>query len=53
MSNDKTFIKEDVVAEILKVASQDPEFKAMLFSNPEQALARFDSPGALRNRFCT
>lgn len=48
MNSDKAFIKDDVVAEILKVASQDPEFKAMLFSNPQQALARFDVviPGA-------
>ena len=48
MSNDKTFIKDDVVAEILKKAREDSGFKAMLFSNPQQALAPFEVviPGA-------
>jgi hypothetical protein len=53
MSNDKTFINGDVVAEILKKAWQDPEFKAMLFSNPQQALAQFDVviPGAFGKNY--
>ncbi len=42
MSNDKAFIKDDIVAEILKNAREDSEFKAMLFSNPQQALDQFD-----------
>ena len=48
MSNDKTLNKDDVVAEILQKAGEDAEFKAMLFSNPQQALAQFDVviPGA-------
>ena len=48
MGNDKTFIKNDVVAEILAKAGEDPEFKAMLFSHPQRALDRFDVviPGA-------
>jgi hypothetical protein len=48
MSTDKTFIKDDVVAEILNKAREDSEFKATLFSNPQQALDRFGVviPGA-------
>jgi len=48
MSKEKIFIKDDVVAEILKKATEDSEFKALLFSNLEQALAKFDVviPGA-------
>lgn len=48
MSNDKTLNKDDVVAEILKKAREDSELKAMLFANPQQALAQFDViiPGA-------
>src|SRR5512138_2270544 len=53
MSNDKTFIKYDVVAQILKKASEDSEFKAMLFSNPQQALDQFDVviPGAFGKNY--
>lgn len=53
MSNDKTFIKDDVLAEILKKAKQDSEFKAMLFSNPQQAIAQFDVviPGAFGKNY--
>ncbi len=53
MSNDKTFIKDDVVAKILKKAREDSEFKAMLFSNPQQALDQFDVviPGAFGKNY--
>jgi hypothetical protein len=53
MSNDKTFIKDDVVAEILKKARLDSEFKAMLFSNPQQSLDQFDVviPGAFDKNY--
>jgi hypothetical protein len=53
MSNDKTCIKDDVVAKILKKAREDSEFKAMLFSNPQQALAQLDLviPGAFGKNY--
>jgi hypothetical protein len=38
MSNKITFISDDVVAEILKKAGQDAEFKKMLFDDPQKAL---------------
>jgi len=42
MSNKITFIPDDVVAEILKKARQDAEFKKMLFDDPQKALDQFD-----------
>ena len=53
MSNYKTFIKDDVVAEILKKAGEDSGFKAVLFSNPQQALDQFDVviPGAFGKNY--
>ena len=41
MSDEKTFIRDDVVAEILKKARRDTEFKKMLFYNPQEALDQF------------
>ena len=41
MSNEKTFIRDDVLAEILKKARRDMEFKKMLFANPQEALGQF------------
>lgn len=53
MSKDKTFIKDEVVAEILKKAREASDFKALLFSNPQQALAQFDFviPGAFGKNY--
>lgn len=53
MGNYKTFIKDDIVAEILKKAREDSEFREMLFSNPQQALDRFDVviPGAFGKNY--
>lgn len=34
MSNEKKFIRDDVVAEIKNKAREDMEFKKMLFDNP-------------------
>ncbi len=41
MSNEITFIPDEVMAEILKKARQDTEFKNMLFDNPQKALDKF------------
>jgi hypothetical protein len=41
MSNGITFIPDDVVADILKKARQDSEFKKMLFDDPQKALEHF------------
>jgi hypothetical protein len=41
MSNGITFIPDDVVADILKKAGQDSEFKKMLFDDPQKALDHF------------
>ncbi len=41
MSNGITFIQDDIVAEILKKARQNTEFKKMLFDNPQKALDQF------------
>lgn len=38
LSNEKTLIPDDVVAEILKKARQDTEFKKLLFDDPQKAL---------------
>ena len=42
MSNEKTFIRDDVVADIKNRARKDMEFKKMLFANPQEALGQFD-----------
>ena len=42
MSNEKTFIQDDVVAEIKNKARGDMEFKKILFANPQEALGQFD-----------
>ncbi len=39
--NEKTFIKDEVVLEILKKAREDIDFKKQLFDNPQEALAQF------------
>ena len=41
IGNDKTFIKDEVVEEIMQKAREDSGFRALLFSNPQQALDRF------------
>lgn len=41
MSDEKTFIQDDVVAEIQNKARGDMEFKKMLFANPPEALGQF------------
>ena len=41
MSNEKTFIRDDVVAKIKNKARGDMEFKKMLFTNPQEALGQF------------
>lgn len=48
MSDEKTFIREDVVAEIKNKARGDMEFRKMLFDNPQEALGQFGFviPGA-------
>lgn len=42
MSDEKTYIRDDVVAEIKNKARGDVEFKKMLFANPQEALGQFD-----------
>jgi len=54
MSDEKTFIQDDVVAEIKNKARGDMEFRKMLFDNPQEALGQFGfvipgSPGDNRN----
>jgi hypothetical protein len=54
MSNEKRFIRDDVVAEIKNKARGDMEFRKMLFDNPQEALGQFGfvipgSPGDDRN----
>lgn len=54
MSGEKTFIRDDVVAEIKNKAREDMEFRKMLFDNPQEALGQFGfvipgSPGDNRN----
>ena len=54
MSDEKTFIRDDVVAEIKNKARGDMEFRKMLFDNPQEALGQFGfvipgSPGDDRN----
>ncbi len=54
MSDDKKFIRDDVVAEIKNKARGDMEFRKMLFDNPPEALGQFGfvipgSPGDDRN----
>lgn len=41
MSDKKTFIPDDVVAEIQEKARRDIEFRKMLFANPQEALGEF------------
>jgi len=41
MSKEKTFIREDVVAAILRRAKQDTGFKQMLFDDPQEALNQY------------
>ena len=41
MSNEITFITDDVVAEILNKARQETAFKKMLFDDPQKALDQF------------
>ena len=41
VSNKITFIQDDAVAEILKNAWHDNEFKKMLFDDPQKALDQF------------
>lgn len=41
MSDKKTFIPDDVVAEIQEKARRDIEFRKMLFANPQEALSEF------------
>ena len=41
MSNKISFIPNEAVAEILKNARQDTEFKKMLFDDPQKALDQF------------
>jgi hypothetical protein len=41
MGNGITFIPDDVLADILKKARQDNEFKKMLFDDPQKALDHF------------
>jgi hypothetical protein len=54
MSDEKKFIKDDVVAKIKNKARGDMEFRKMLFDNPQEALDQFGfvipgSPGDNRN----
>ena len=42
MSDEKTFIRDDVVADIKNKARVDMEFKKILFANPQVALGQFD-----------
>ena len=42
MSDQKTFIRDDVVVEIKNKARGDMEFKKMLFANPQEALGQFN-----------
>jgi hypothetical protein len=54
MSDEKKFIRDDVVLEIKNKARGDMEFKKMLFANPQKALGQFGfvipgSPGDDRN----
>ena len=54
MSDEKKFIRDDVVAEIKNKARGDMEFRKMLFDNPQEALGQFGfvipgSPGDDRN----
>ncbi|HTP65900.1 MAG TPA: hypothetical protein VMJ66_10960 [Geobacteraceae bacterium] len=54
MSDEKKFIRDDVVAEIKDKARGDMEFRKMLFDNPQEALGQFGfvipgSPGDGRN----
>ena len=41
MSDEKKFIRDDVVAEIKNKARGDMEFRKMLFDNPQEALGQF------------
>ena len=41
MSEKKSFIRDDVVAEIKNKARGDMEFRKMLFDNPQEALGQF------------
>lgn len=41
MSDEKKYIRDDVVAEIQNKARGDMEFKKMLFTNPQEALGQF------------
>jgi hypothetical protein len=41
MSDKKTFIPDDVVAEIQEKARRDIEFRKMLVANPQEALGEF------------
>jgi len=41
MSDEKRFIRDDVVAEIKNKARGDMEFKKMLFDDPQEALGQF------------
>lgn len=41
MSNEKTFIPDDVVVKIQEKARRDAEYRTLLFDNPQEALAPF------------
>ena len=41
MSENKSFIRDDVVARIRYKAKEDMEFRKMLFDNPQEALGQF------------
>ena len=41
MSDEKRFIRDDVVVEIRNKARGDMEFRKMLFDNPQEALGQF------------
>ena len=41
MSDEKTFIRDDVVVEIKNRARGNMEFRKMLFDNPQEALGQF------------
>ena len=41
MSDEKKFIRDDVVAEIKNKARGNMEFRKMLFDNPQEALGQF------------
>lgn len=51
--NEKTFIRDEVVREILKKARADKDFKKELFDNPQGALGQFGviMPGASGKHF--